>query len=284
MYRRFLHSLLTTLALTLLVACGGSSSGIGASDIAGQACGAADTTDDMANIAPVVIPAAVPPGGAAITTTPAYSALSFTRPLVMKQAPGDDKCWFVVEQDGRVLAFEDISTVTDTRVFIDIAGRVTSPEDQGPNEAGLLGMAFHPDYANNKQVFLSYTGDDNGVLTSYVSRFTSTDGGVTLNPSEEILLTLAQPFGNHNGGNIAFGPDGYLYIGFGDGGSGNDPGGRAQNTLNLFGAMLRIAVDSGTPYSIPADNPFAGNALCSLGEGAVDCPVIYALGLCNPWR
>ena len=137
--------------------------------------------------------------------------------------------------------------------------------------------------ATNGEVYLSYTSG--GPLTSRISRFTSADGGQTLDPgSEEILLTLSQPFGNHNGGNILFVPDGYLYIGFGDGGSAGDPGDRAQNTSNLFGAILRIDVDDGVPYGIPADNPFGMNALCSGGQGAEPCPEIYAWGFRNPWR
>jgi glucose/arabinose dehydrogenase len=203
----------------------------------------------------------------------------------MLQAPSDDRCWFIVEQTGRVRAFENIPDPAETFTFIDISTRV----DDGPNEAGLLGMAFHPNFAGNGQVFLSYTGPI-GVLTSYVSRFTSLDGGVTLDPdSEEVLLSITQTRPNHNGGQITFGPDGYLYIGMGDGGGSNDTDQNAQNTMNLKGAMLRIDVDGATPYAIPADNPFADNALdgaglCDSGFGAADCPELYAWGLRNPWR
>ena len=200
-----------------------------------------------------------------------FSNLSFDRPVALFQAPGDTERWFVVEQGGRVLVFADDPQVDQAEVFIDIRDRV----DDGPSEAGLLGMAFHPDFAENHQVFLSYTrsGDP---LVSYVSRFISPDGGKTLDPdSETPLLTLDQPFGNHNGGGIGFGPDGYLYIGFGDGGSGGDPDGNGQNTHTLLGAMLRIDVDSATPYAIPPDNPFAQGG----GRGE-----IYAWGLRNPWR
>jgi glucose/arabinose dehydrogenase len=227
--------------------------------------------------------ATVPPGGVAITTTPVYTALSFERPLAMLQAPADDRFWFIVEQTGRVIAFENIPDVAETFTFIDISSRV----NDGPNEAGLLGMAFHPDFSINGQVFLSYTGTSGG-LTSYISRFTSLDGGATLDPdSEEVLLSILQTSNNHNGGQITFGRDGYLYIGMGDGGGSDDPDQNAQNTLNLKGSMLRIDVDGAVPYAIPADNPFADNALeglCNYGVGAEDCPELYAWGLRNPWR
>jgi glucose/arabinose dehydrogenase len=245
----------------------------------GNAC-ATDTDADTNGIAPAFLATAVPADGAAIAVEPAFPALSFERPLNMQQAPDNDQCWFVVEQPGRVFAFENKNSTSEKFPFIDITDRV----DDFFNEAGLLGLAFHPNYKNNGQVFLSYTGD-NGGLTSFISRFRSFDGGRTLDPdSEEVLLTLQQPFPNHNGGNMAFGPDGYLYIAFGDGGAGNDPNENGQNTMNLYSAMLRIDVDSATPYAIPGGNPFAGNALCAQGFGAADCPEIFAWGLRNPWR
>jgi glucose/arabinose dehydrogenase len=120
---------------------------------------------------------------------------------------------------------------------------------------------------------------------SKISRLPSLDDGLTLNAaSHEVLITLGQPFSNHNGGHVVFGPDGYLYAGFGDGGSSGDPGERAQNTAILQGTVLRIDVDGGTPYGIPQDNPFALNPLCSNGEGLSACPEIFAWGLRNPWR
>jgi len=239
------------------------------------ACGA--TT---ASTAPLLKPAAVPPGGADIGIQRVFPAVDFDSPVALTLAPDADGCWFVVEQAGRVIAFANRSDVSEQNVFVDITDIV----DDDPIEAGLLGIAFHPNYAENGQVFLSYTGN-NGGLVSYVSRFFSTDGGATLDPAtEQRLIRLPQPFLNHNGGNILFGPDGYLYIGFGDGGSANDPGERSQNTLNLFGSILRIDVDGAEPYAIPNDNPFAGNALCDGGSGAADCPEIFAYGLRNPWR
>jgi glucose/arabinose dehydrogenase len=133
-------------------------------------------------------------------------------------------------------------------------------------------MAFHPDFGNgNFEAFLSYTRI-NGQLESAINRFRSFDNGLTLDTSmDDIILTIPQDFNNHNGGQIAFGPDGFLYAGWGDGGSGGDPNDRAQD---------------GIPYAIPLDNPFAINAAnpCSQGFGAADCPEIFAHGFRNPWR
>ena len=202
----------------------------------------------------------------------AFPHLDFRKPLLLLQAPGDERM-FVVEQAGRVLVFDDDPVAARAQVFADIRARV----EDGPNEAGLLGMAFHPDFPSNRKVFLSYTRRGPGRrLTSVISRFTADASGAALDAgSEEVILTLAQPFANHNGGHIAFGPDGYLYIGFGDGGSGGDPQGNGQNVNTLLGALLRIDVDGGRPYAIPPDNPFAA------GGGR---PEIYAWGLRNPWR
>ncbi len=199
-----------------------------------------------------------------------FARLGFERPLGLLQAPGKDDRWFVVEQRGTVLAFANHPGTAHAEVFVDIQARV----EDGPNEAGLLGMAFHPDFSRNGQVFLSYTRRGSPLIST-VSRFTSKDGGRTLDPrSEVVILSLAQPYGNHNGGNIAFGPDGYLYIGFGDGGAGGDPHRNGQNTATLLGTLLRIDVDGAAPYAVPPDNPFAA------GGGR---PEIYAWGLRNPW-
>jgi uncharacterized repeat protein (TIGR03806 family) len=207
------------------------------------------------------------------------------------QAPGDTSQWYAIEKDGRVLRFNNLPDVATVSTFIDIRSPTDPIDvDSGPNEAGLLGMAFHPDYGNaNWYVYLSYTIDGAGMggpLVSVIARFESKDNGLTLDAADATeLLRLVQPYGNHNGGQITFGPDGYLYIAFGDGGSGGDPGDRAQDTTNLFGAMLRIDVDSGVPYGIPADNPFAASPeRCDTGSAASACPEIYAWGLRNPWK
>ena len=210
----------------------------------------------------------------------AFPNLSFNQPLLLLQAPGDSSTWYVVERAGVVRAFANDPGVGTSRVFVDLSGLI----DSGPDEAGLLGMAFHPSYANNRQVYLSFTVTG-APLVSHVDRFASTDGGLSLEPiTQTTILSLDQEFGNHNGGHLAFGPDGYLYVGFGDGGSGGDSNNRAQTTNNLLGTIIRIDVDAGAPYAIPIDNPFAGGPTCPQGSGAAACPEIFAFGLRNPWR
>ncbi len=195
-------------------------------------------------------------------------ASGFSNPVDIVNA-GDERL-FIVERAGRIKIIDGAGNVQST-LFLNI----TSDVNASPNERGLLGLEFHPDYANNGYFFVNYT-DNNG--DTRVSRFSvsSTDPNVADPNSEVLIMEIAQPYWNHNAGDLAFGPDGYLYIGSGDGGDGGDPGNRAQNPQNLLGKMLRIDVDNGTPYSIPADNPFVGNADV-LDE-------IWAIGLRNPWR
>ena len=219
-----------------------------------------------------------------VALTRVFPNLSFSQPILMLQAPSDSSRWYVVQQNGVVRMFDNVNNTTTASNFIDIQDRVNNTA----SEAGLLGMAFDPAYATNGRVYLSYTADPaaaGSVFQSRISRFT-VSGGV-LNPaSEQILLTIAQPYENHNGGNIAFGPDGLLYAGFGDGGNGGDPDNRAQNRSTLLGKMVRIDVRGSSGYTIPSDNPYAGSALCSAGtaSGSALCPEIYAYGLRNPWR
>lgn len=204
----------------------------------------------------------------AVALEPVFEGLSFTFPVALVQAPGDDTRWFVAERAGRVWVFANRPDVAGAEVFLDISDRVSVA-----GEGGLLGMAFHPRFAANGEVFISYTAPG-APLVSHIARFRLS--GASLDPaSEETLLTLAQPFRNHNGGHILFGPDGFLYIGFGDGGSAGDPFGNGQDTSTLFGALLRIDVDGGPPYAAPPDNPLVG------GAGR---PEIWAWGLRNPWR
>jgi uncharacterized repeat protein (TIGR03806 family) len=208
----------------------------------------------------------------------------FTEPVQMLQAPGDSTRWFVLEKPGFIRAFDATNpNVTTTQVFLDIRDRVLQ---LGQSEAGLLGLAFHPNFPATNRVYVNYTDRQTRSITS---EFTSPDGGLTLNPaSERVLLTVDKPFDNHNGGQLNFGPDGFLYLGLGDGGGGGDPQENAQNPMRLLGKMLRIDVDSrpgGQPYGLPADNMFPGNPRCNVnGSGTQACPEIYAMGLRNPWR
>jgi uncharacterized repeat protein (TIGR03806 family) len=225
---------------------------------------------------------------ATLAVTRVFPSLAFSAPVAMMQAPGNGARWYVVQQNGVVRMFDNVPTVTTATNFVDISGRV----DSG-GERGLLGMAFHPNFPTDRRVFLSYTTTVPGSLTSRISSFQLAGDNTTLNASsEQVLLTVVQPESNHNGGNIAFGPDGYLYIGFGDGGGANDQHGSIGNSQNLrtvLGKMLRIDVGgpAATSYAIPSTNPFAQTGgSCQAGTTAdVDgCQEIYALGLRNPWR
>ena len=207
----------------------------------------------------------------------AFSGLEFRDPIGLYQAPDSDR-WYVAEKRGVIwtlVASADGTTSQPPTVFADLRSSVHST----PNEAGLLGVAFSPDFATDGRVYLSYTvasTTSQAGLRSRLSRWQSRDNGLTLDTtSEQPLLGLEQPFENHNGGHIAFGPDGFLYLGFGDGGFAGDPGNRAQNTSSPFGKLLRIDVSGPDEYEIPADNPFAS------GGGLAE---IYAWGLRNPWR
>lgn len=208
-----------------------------------------------------------------------FPALTFDQPVLAAQVPGDSSRWFVVEQAGRVRAFDNPATGGASSVFLDISARVSAGD-----ETGLLGLAFDPDFAVNGRVFVHYTRMT-GSLQSVLAVFRSQDGGVTLDPdSEQILLTVTQPFANHNGGHLAFGRDGMLYLSLGDGGGAGDPFNNAQNTHNLLGKILRLDVRSGADYTVPATNRFAGNPRCANGAGALSCPEIFAFGFRNAWR
>ena len=190
------------------------------------------------------------------------------QPLFVTSPPGDPNRLFVVERPGRIRIVQNGALFP--RPFLDIAD-LTSLQ----GERGLLGMAVHPDYAQNGRFFVHYTDRTSG--GTRIARYkVSEDPDVADPASGTIVLEVSQPFSNHNGGSIAFGPDGMLYIALGDGGSGGDPLGHGQNRGTLLGAVLRIDIDSGDPFVIPTDNPF------------VDTPgaraEVWAYGLRNPWR
>ena len=211
--------------------------------------------------------------GDIVALDPVFDPLQFRSAVALYQRPGDDDRWYVVEKRGTVQTFlgSDPSTMTQ---WVDLLAEV----DDGASEAGLLGFAFHPDFQVNGRVFVSYTAPGSGpdAFVSTIGEISGTaDGLAGMGPVTEIL-TLGQPYSNHNGGDIKFGQDGMLYISFGDGGLANDPLGAGQDTGMLLGKMLRIDVDSATPYAIPPDNPFA------MGGGGL--PEIYAWGLRNMWR
>lgn len=208
----------------------------------------------------------------------AFPNLSFTRPLLARQAPGNANRWYVVEQRGRIYYFDNDAGANSKEIFLNIESRVRGYNDAGggyKEEQGLLGFAFDPNFESNGRIFVNYTG--NGLDgTTIVSKFSaSLDGTSADSTSEEILMEIDQPYSNHNGGHIEFGGDGYLYIGMGDGGSGGDPLGHGQDLDTLLGTILRIDVSGDTGYGVPASNPF-------VGTGSAE--EIYAYGMRNPWR
>jgi glucose/arabinose dehydrogenase len=203
---------------------------------------------------------------------------TFSLPLELAQAHDGTNRLFVVQQRGIIYVFNNDPSVSTRKEFLNISDSVSSTG----SETGLLGLAFHPNYRNNGYFFVNHTYTAGGQLRSYVARYqvSPTNPDSALKSSRFVLFTLDQPYSNHNGGKIAFGADGYLYIAFGDGGSGNDPENRAQNRSVLLGKILRINVDStagGNNYAIPPTNPFYGNSQGYREE-------IYAYGLRNPWK
>ena len=195
------------------------------------------------------------------------------QPVHLTHAPGDGDRLYVIEQAGRIRVIEADGGLR-AEPFLDIARAVSSG-----GERGLLSVAFHPAYEDNGYFYVNYTASVRGQLLTRVSRFERAPGGTqAVRDSERVLLEIDQPYGNHNGGQLDFGPDGMLYIGMGDGGSANDPLGHGQNLATLLGALLRIDVDGGgdRPYAVPADNPFVGVSGVR--------PEIWAYGLRNPWR
>ncbi|MBI2427555.1 MAG: PQQ-dependent sugar dehydrogenase [Ignavibacteriales bacterium] len=203
---------------------------------------------------------------------------AFSNPVELVHAYDGTNRLFVVQQRGIIYVFENDPTVSSRKIFLNLSDRVS----QSGGETGLLGLAFHPSYPDTPYFYVNYTGSGSGSLRSYIARYrvSPSDPDSALHDSEEVLLWVDQPYSNHNGGKIAFGPEGYLYIGLGDGGSGNDPGNRAQNRTTILGKILRINMDSadaGLSYSIPPTNPYYKNGTGFREE-------IYAYGLRNPWK
>ena len=189
------------------------------------------------------------------------------RPVDLQHTGDGSGRLFIIEKVGRIRVFQD-GQLLDTP-YLNITDRVGSDG----NEQGLLGLAFHPDYEVNGLLFVNYT-DING--DTVISRFRVTgDPNVADHTGEMVLLRVGQPFRNHNGGVLAFGPDGYLYAGLGDGGSAGDPQGNAQSLNTWLGKILRIDVNTqDAPYGVPSDNPF----------NDIQLSEIWAFGLRNPWR
>ncbi|MGH8528701.1 MAG: PQQ-dependent sugar dehydrogenase [Nevskiales bacterium] len=202
-----------------------------------------------------------------ITFRRTFARLSFINPLILTAAPGSNAQLYVATQSGRIFSFENTADPAQAPMFLDLSSRVT----QRGGEEGLLGMAFHPDFQQNRQLYVYYTPDDDP-RRSRISRFLAPTATAADAASEQMLLEFPQPFANHNGGVLTFGPDGMLYVGSGDGGSANDPQNNAQTLSNLLGKILRLTPGGG----IPADNPFVANA-SARGE-------IWAFGLRNPFR
>ena len=199
-----------------------------------------------------------------------YIAGGLSQPLYVTGSGDGSGRLFIVEKTGKVRVYKNGALLAAP--LIDLSAYVSHDSEQG-----LLGIAFHPKFRFNHKFYVSYTDvNGNSVINEY--KTSTTNPNVVQSGSGRRILTVAQPYSNHNGGDIGFGPDGYLYIGFGDGGSGGDPGNRAQNLNSLLGKMLRIDVDGtskGKAYKIPSTNPY-------VGIGGLD--EIWSRGLRNPWR
>ena len=238
---------------------------VGAAALA-SACGSSTPTPPVESP-----PAETCDTGTPVQGTPALTSVlvagGFSSPLDLQVPPGDHARLFVVEQGGRIRIVRG-GAVLQTP-FLDIRNELSTG-----GERGLLGLAFHPRYAENGRFFVNYT--DLAGNTHIAEFHVSSNPDVADPTSERQLLFVQQPFPNHNGGGLAFGNDGMLYIGLGDGGSGGDPLGNGQNLAARLGKMLRIDVNNGIPYGIPGDNPFVRT------NGAA--PEIWAYGLRNPFR
>jgi glucose/arabinose dehydrogenase len=206
------------------------------------------------------------PIGSGLRLAEVATGLSF--PLYLTTPPGDVHRLFIVEKTGAIRIVKDGTLLPAP--FLDLSAQVS-----GGSEQGLLGLAFPPDYATSGRFVVHYTDPAGNTRLSVFQL--SGDPDVANPASEQVILTADQPFSNHNGGQIAFGPDGFLYLGLGDGGGGNDPQGRGQDLSDLLGSILRLDVSPGNSYIVPPDNPF-------VGQQPATRPEIWSYGLRNPWR
>ncbi len=232
-------------------------------------------------------PSGAAAAGVSLTLTPVFTGLNAGTIVAMAQLPGDASHWYAAERTGQILRFDNVANPGQPEVVLDIVSRVDTFF-----EGGLLGFDFAPDFADSGHVFVSYTTTGqspvSNPLDSRLSRFTlDTANPDVFDPaSEVIVLEVDQPYGNHNGGDLKFGPDGMIYWALGDGGLGGDPLNSGQDTATLLGAVLRLDVQvsagdisMGITYRIPVDNPLATSLSCATG-----CPELYAWGLRNLWR
>ncbi len=220
--------------------------------------------------------------GTTVTLERAFPELRFVRPVLLTHAGDGSNRIFVVEQAGVIRVLPNIDTIPAAGVFMDIRDRVNS----SGTEQGLLGLAFDPDFAENGYFYVNYTAE--GPSRTVLSRFSvSTDRNLADLGSELAILEVVQPFANHNGGMIEFGPDGMLYAGFGDGGAGADPFDNGQDPSTLLGTIVRLDVrdsKAGEPYVIPTDNPFFGGLKVPAPDVVTPRPEVWAYGFRNPWR
>ncbi|MEZ6008973.1 MAG: PQQ-dependent sugar dehydrogenase [Planctomycetota bacterium] len=282
--RRLPLVLFALLALpVLLLACGGGGGGT-----TPPSFGPPFGLTQRVTLATLGFPDGLPQPGP-VDLVRAYPSLSFSRPVYVGVAPAPDgTSWMIVlEQDGRVLAFRNDDATSSVSTVLDLRSVAGGPVSRSHNEEGLLGIAFDPEFAvaaspHAGQFYVHYSAA--GPRRGVVARYTATFAGAGAPPvastaSASIVLELGQPYGNHNGGTLLFGPDDYLYLAFGDGGSGDDPQRNGQDRSTLLGSMLRIDPrnpPSGQPYGVPADNPWVGVAGVR--------PETWAYGLRNPWR
>lgn len=262
---------LAALALALAApACGGDDGGSRVRDGGAAVIDAARRGDAAVPAIDALAASCQPVSGTHLALEPMPGSL--VRPVFVTSAPGDRRL-FVVEQAGLIRIVRDGEMLPEP--FLDLTGVV----EASGGEQGLLGLAFHHDWAQNGRFFVFYTASGGTPYFDRVTEFTiSQDDPDRADPtSERLVIEVPDPHPGHNGGMIAFGPDGYLYIGFGDGGGPGDPGNDAQDLTGLLGDMARIDVDGDAPYAVPADNPYADGA-----DGAR--PEIWLSGLRNPWR